>query len=307
MSSLCVDSIFSNGIFLDFIFILNNPNITSKTTTLTATPEGEQPTPTTIGNSCCKNLEFHHYCLVGNQVEKGLKCMPLAGNGFLKSGPFTIAYHQNNENMKTLIDAKNNQVDLFLSWCWPAGITLNSDLALKDDIQESDQFTSGIVAELVAHLEPRYHFCAGNAPKYYEREPFKSQGKMTRFIGLGAAESGAKAMYALVLKPFDQEESKGISTTPSPFSSSQKRPRQEEEFHESSFFWNNDGASFKKAKANDVPPDGYICKICKNPGHYVHKCPENKTSLPEGYLCRICGTPGHHSIQLIDILKLTSF
>lgn len=49
------------------------------------------------------------------------------------------------------------------------------------------------------------------------------------------------------------------------------------------------------AMGKSIPPDGYICRKCNCPGHWIQQCPyQQKTSVPPGsYICRICNTPGH--------------
>jgi hypothetical protein len=82
----------------------------------------------------------------------------------------------------------------------------------------------------------------------------------------------------------------------------------------SSFFWGEDA---KRAKTTDTPKNGYVCKRCNVPGHYIKDCPtsdyvcrkcnvpghnikdcpENSPSdhiPPEGYVCNVCKQPGHY-------------
>ena len=37
----------------------------------------------------------------------------------------------------------------------------------------------------------------------------------------------------------------------------------------------NDGT--KKRKAESTPPDGYVCRLCSTPGHWIQVCPTKKT------------------------------
>jgi hypothetical protein len=47
-------------------------------------------------------------------------------------------------------------------------------------------------------LQFRYHFAFGNSPIFFEREPYKYQDTITRFIGLASGDSNDK-----VTKIFD--------------------------------------------------------------------------------------------------------
>ncbi len=33
----------------------------------------------------------------------------------------------------------------------------------------------------------------------------------------------------------------------------------------------------KKRKAESAPPDGYVCRLCSTPGHWIQVCPTKKT------------------------------
>ena len=46
------------------------------------------------------------------------------------------------------------------------------------------------------------------------------------------------------------------------------------------------------ALAEDIPPEHYVCRRCRVPGHYVRNCPEAKKP-PADYVCRICGGSDH--------------
>ncbi|KAI8824972.1 uncharacterized protein EV422DRAFT_605431 [Fimicolochytrium jonesii] len=43
-----------------------------------------------------------------------------------------------------------------------------------------------------------------------------------------------------------------------------------------------------------VPPDGYVCRKCHTPGHWIQQCTLPKQSVPpDGYTCKICLVKGH--------------
>ena len=45
------------------------------------------------------------------------------------------------------------------------------------------------------------------------------------------------------------------------------------------------------------PPNGYVCRICNIPGHWIQQCPmknrSNQTQIPYNYRCKICGKSDH--------------
>ena len=45
------------------------------------------------------------------------------------------------------------------------------------------------------------------------------------------------------------------------------------------------------------PPNGYICKICNIPGHWIKRCPSKYdprlSQVPPDYICHKCGISGH--------------
>lgn len=79
-----------------------------------------------------------------------------------------------------------------------------------------------------------------------------------------------------------------------------------------SFFWGEDA---KRAKVTETPKNGYVCKRCNIPGHYIKDCPTSDYVCrkcnqkghnikdcpesindvpPEGYVCNICKNSGHY-------------
>ncbi|KAJ3016824.1 hypothetical protein HKX48_003831 [Thoreauomyces humboldtii] len=43
-----------------------------------------------------------------------------------------------------------------------------------------------------------------------------------------------------------------------------------------------------------VPPEGYVCRKCNTPGHWIQQCAQPKQSCPpDGYTCKICLVKGH--------------
>eukprot|EP00964_Phaeocystis_antarctica_P000528 scaffold290_cov39-Phaeocystis_antarctica.AAC.1 len=54
-------------------------------------------------------------------------------------------------------------------------------------------------------------------------------------------------------------------------------------------------------KSWGLPPEGYVCHICQEAGHWIEQCPHAQPrsssagagTPPKGYVCRLCSVPGH--------------
>ncbi|KAJ3090397.1 hypothetical protein HK102_003906 [Quaeritorhiza haematococci] len=42
-----------------------------------------------------------------------------------------------------------------------------------------------------------------------------------------------------------------------------------------------------------VPPDGYVCRKCNTPGHWIQQCSLKSNVPPDTYTCKICNVKGH--------------
>ncbi|KAI9022649.1 CwfJ C-terminus 1-domain-containing protein-like protein [Hyaloraphidium curvatum] len=183
------------------------------------------------------------------------------------------------------------------------------------------------VAALLATAAARY--IAAPSPRFFEREPFAGPGgSISRCVLLGPVPpDGAKGkqerwFFAAALVPASKMPAAKLrerpaNATPNPFAFSSsaggpsKRPRDDTDAPSSFFFDASAGPAPSGNKRRrgrdaggdpDVPPEGYICRRCGEPGHYIRLCPARDAPdhgqghdrpLPDGYVCRICGTPGH--------------
>jgi len=76
----------------------------------------------------------------------------------------------------------------------------------------------------------------------------------------------------------------------------------------------NNSNTVAPPRPHQVPPEGYVCRLCNIPGHWIQACPTNSNNSgggfnngmhrnnnteahhhqpPEGYICRLCNVPGH--------------
>lgn len=205
-------------------------------------------------------------------------------------------------------------VDFLLSHEWPENISQLSSLPTTADQSKNSVY----ISELAAALKPRYHF-ASYDNTFYEREPYKNivsgfgaqeerpAAHATRFIGLGHVLNKEKQrwFYAFNLVTMSKASTEALevlpeNTTENPFvslfssnNSNNKRKHNDDDDDENngSFFW---GEDVKRAKITETPRNGYVCKRCNVPGHYIKDCPQGNGDVPpEGYVCNICKNPGH--------------
>jgi hypothetical protein len=180
-----------------------------------------------------------------------------------------------------------SKVDILLTYDWPLGIDAGSDL-YQQKFKEASTGNSQI-SELSSRIQPRYHFACSNG-SFFEREPYRNLQDhriLTRFIGLGHFGNTAKErwFYAFTLN----SATTTVASTVSPFvTAGIVKPKPKRAVSpDGSFFWND--SATKQFKSNQVEKARF-CKICK-----VNNCLHlQQRAIPEGYLCRICGNPGHH-------------
>lgn len=104
-----------------------------------------------------------------------------------------------------------NNADILLTTVWPSDVWKNSAKAREQNLPADAIPTSQAIADLCAHLKPRYHFTMSPDTFAFEREPFFPESKgdddkdkgieLTRFISLApwANAAKAKSMYAFTL------------------------------------------------------------------------------------------------------------
>ncbi|KAL7319549.1 hypothetical protein PS15m_002681 [Mucor circinelloides] len=297
---------------------------------------GDQPFPESIKNhiattdgEVCSNLYY-----LGKQgvltTSEGLKIAFISGKFDEQSTPTTY----NKSDVEKLCLTKlpvtlPPGVDFLLSHEWPQDITELTATPMALDQDKSSLH----ISELAAALKPRYHFAAAQN-LFYEREPYKNivsgfgqderpADHATRFIGLGQVLNKEKQrwFYAFNLVPMSKASKEALENLPEnttecpfvPLFSGNKRKHADSAEDNGSFFWGEDA---KRAKIVDVPREGYVCKKCNTPGHYIKDCPliaadyvckkcnEKGHNIrdcpqggggvpPEGYVCNICKQPGH--------------
>ncbi|KAJ1672759.1 hypothetical protein EV182_006561, partial [Spiromyces aspiralis] len=221
-----------------------------------------------------------------------------------------------------------NMPDILVSYNWPSGVTRLSKIPLSSPNDAPSR--SGLVANACQLLKPRYHFAASEGV-YYEREPWDYGADVkigglhrhyTRFIGIGGFKNPtikSKWLYAVNVVPLCFVAEGKMSEVPTPtgctrcplgdIDGSKKRQTAADSHEDDSnaqFFW---GSNAKKPRSSRrAPPEGYVCRKCNVPGHYIQDCPESNDQEdsgsrqqqqqqhrepPEGYICRICKNPGH--------------
>lgn len=203
--------------------------------------------------------------------------------------------------------------------------------------------------KIFAKAKPKYAF-VGDKNVFWEREPFtypathtyaedaSSSQSATRFISLGQFNNTTKQrqFYAFSVAPSSSGTTTDIppNVTPCPFqiqsgaSSSSKNPNKralpEDDFDEGGgnsyiFAGTDRSSSDARKRRHGEPPQGYKCKICNVPGHFVQDCPEkvdqpagpkkgaNGAPPPETYVCRLCVSDvydfkAHCQIEASDLI-----
>ena len=61
----------------------------------------------------------------------------------------------------------------------------------------------------------------------------------------------------------------------------------EKELLQSRFFERDMTNRCPPAFLGETPRDGYVCKNCNIPGHFIQNCPQKKRP-PQGYVCKNC-------------------
>jgi hypothetical protein len=182
---------------------------------------------------------------------------------------------------------QHSDIDLLLTFEWPLGVESGSEL-----FKRKSKIVTGqeIISQIVSQIQPRYHFACSNG-MFFEREPYrniKDSLKQTRFVGMGHFGNIQKErwFYAFTLTPSTAISS---TTTPCPFlTSGIVKPSQKRAISsDGSFFWNDSATTQFNSNQKQKTKHCTICKV-KNCVHLQQR------AIPEGYLCRICGNPGHH-------------
>ncbi|CAG8524997.1 2761_t:CDS:10 [Paraglomus brasilianum] len=137
----------------------------------------------------------------------------------------------------------------------------------------------------------------------------------TWFVGLAEVRNTHKEKwyYGFNLVPLSQLDSSADilrhppNTTECPYllkqsetpATGKKRDGGREEGGPGNYLWSNDMQAKEfdnKRRKKTLPPENYVCNICKTPGHWIKECPESKSIKVPGpeYTCKACGEKGHY-------------
>lgn len=232
-----------------------------------------------------------------------------------------------------------SNTDILLTHTWPSQITRFSEKPIpqivsnggeQDDSADSASWGIPALHKIFAKAKPKYAF-VGDKNVFWEREPFvypathtyvedaPSSQSATRFISLGQFNNPSKQrqFYAFSVAPASSSTTTDLpaNVTPCPFQLQQggpsgskgpnKRSLPEDDFDDGGgnsyiFAGTDRSSSDSRKRRNGEPPQGYKCKICNVPGHFVQDCPEkvdqpgapkkgpNGAPPPETYVCRLC-------------------
>ncbi|CAG8450108.1 512_t:CDS:10 [Funneliformis mosseae] len=217
-----------------------------------------------------------------------------------------------------------NTVDILLTHEWPKDITRLSQNAPATNVSGSEH-----VAKLALSVKPRYHL-ATSEKVFYQREPYQNTpspnlindegdsqmqfGHPTWFIGLAEVGNATKSKwyYGFNLEPFMHLSPSAFTKPPKMLTgcpyifAGKKRRTGDNSSSGGNYFWGSGNASEPSTKRGkraeyDLPPN-YVCKKCKNPGHWIKDCPAlkgsrvHKSRPPSDYICNKCKQAGVHYI-----------
>ena len=228
----------------------------------------------------CANLYFLGKRSI-TKTSEGIRIVALGGN--LDSSATTgvsqdkyLPFHRESD-VKSLHGA--NAADILITSNWPSSIREGSKIALPNQLVEP--FMEQCIADLCAHLKPRYHF--STSPNlFYEREPFfhqslEDQGDVrpvTRFISLASFDNPAKQkwLYAFSLDPHASPSlTLPGGTTISPFTQNSRKRRRQYQEDTYSRFSNNDSYQRHHQRPRKPPPAPSECFFClSNPKVATH-------------------------------------
>ncbi|KAI0785490.1 CwfJ C-terminus 2-domain-containing protein-like protein [Irpex lacteus] len=219
----------------------------------------------------------------------------------------------------------SQHVDILLTNAFPPHITAFSSAPLPVPIFPPPSLIADPLLDVVKKIKPRYHFVAGGgsqtSPQFWEREPFvwegeeEGGGRVTRFLSLGAFGGAPPAtgkkprwFYAFSIAPQTTPAAqvpKPANATKNPFTEFRgaqgvKRQLPVDDAGEN-YRWGAVKGGAKRSRVDRAKPkEGYICKICNEPGHFVRDCPTKHAvgdtggkKPKEGYVCRACGSELH--------------
>ncbi|KAI7825539.1 hypothetical protein BX661DRAFT_184791 [Kickxella alabastrina] len=209
-------------------------------------------------------------------------------------------------------------IDILLTYDWPFGVLCKDQLGEKVMRAPS---ASNKISYLNATIMPHYHFAASEG-QFYERLPWtETEAHFTRFIGLGSvnnSEHGKQRwFYAMNVKPL-QASSQGKVTpnavpdscTPNPLYQfaklnsvldSKVLDKVISGINAMQNIDSRDRPNDNSQGRRQPPPVNYVCKICKQPGHWIQDCPSKEESKrqrtdnlpPAKYVCKKCNQSGH--------------
>jgi hypothetical protein len=152
------------------------------------------------------------------------------------------------------------QVDILISYLWPDAIAREEKLVLSGDPK---------LDCLMAALQPQYWFaCGGEKGRFFERQPYKIDESVTRFISLATMDAG-RWWFAFQIS-LKQVVPESLETTSAPVISSEARKRKAEEDDEA-----RTQLTLKKLATEPSKPKSIVtpenCFLClSNPKFEIH-------------------------------------
>lgn len=182
------------------------------------------------------------------------------------------------EHLKDLIKNDAGYVDLLFTFEWPKFICHGDPKAPRSYLS----FGSELLHKFLTEVDARYIVAVGEGI-FYEREPFLTpQGTLCRFLSLAHRRmSKEKSIHRLRIEPRSSDvKIKTQTIGSSPFSSTapqdvhateRKRP---DRYSSTLDTTEHDDHEKNVMISSSRPSRGYICNICRIPGHDIRDCPD---------------------------------
>ena len=131
---------------------------------------------------------------------------------------------------------------------------------------------------------------------FFEALPYRNHAVLkekimhvTRFIALAHVSNSKKEryVYGFNIEPLASTEISSLLHQPPTAVDCPYRIENRRGSNSNSYFY---GEQKRKDRPREVPPDGYVCRVCNTPGHWIQNCPNKhvKRAKRDNAPCWFC-------------------